>query len=78
MTDTLNNYGYQFQVKVLSAMITDRSFTSQIYEIIDPNYFDSESIKFLVKNTKVYFKEYRSLPTIEVFKVQIESKFILR
>lgn len=73
MTDTLNQYGYQFQVKVLSAMLTDRNFTTQIYDIIDPEYFDAESVKFLIKNTKVYFKEYRTLPTIEVYKVQMES-----
>lgn len=54
-------------------MITDRSFMSQIYDIIDPEYFDSEALRFLVKNTRFYFHEYRSLPTVDVFKVQIDS-----
>ena len=43
MTDKLSEYGYGFQVKVLSAMFTDRIFLQQIADIIQPDYFESDS-----------------------------------
>ena len=73
MGDTLNQYGYTFQIKVLTSLITDRKFISQIYDILDTNYFDSESLKWLAKKTLEYFNEYRLLPTLEVFKVQVSN-----
>lgn len=73
MSDTLNTYGYKFQVKVMSAMLTDREYTAQIYDILDPDYFESESLKFIIKSTLAYFREYRKMPTADVYKVQITN-----
>lgn len=73
MQDTLNQYGYGFQVKVLSSMITDRDFISQSIDLIDLKYFDSKSLRWLVEKTVDYFNEYKLLPTLEVFKVQISN-----
>lgn len=71
MEETLKDYGYSFQIKVLSALIIDRSFASRIFEILKPDYFDSESIKWLVRCILKYFQEYKSMPTLEVFKSEI-------
>lgn len=73
MQDTLNQYGYGFQVKVLSCLITDRNFLSQTYDLLDPGYFDNDALKFLITSTLDYFKEYRLTPTLEVFKVQLSN-----
>lgn len=73
MSDTLNTYGYKFQCKVMASMLTDREFTSQIYDILDPEYFETESMKFLIRSTLDYFREYRKMPTAEVYKVQITN-----
>ena len=43
MTDKLNEYGFGFQVKVLAAMFTDRTFLQQIADIIQAEYFESEA-----------------------------------
>lgn len=74
MTDnTLNKFGHSFQVKVLSSLITDRNFTAQVVDILESKYFDSESLKWLINGTFNYFKEYRLLPTLDVFKVQLSN-----
>lgn len=73
MGDTLNQYGYTFQVKVLTSLITDRQFTSQIYDILSSDYFENSALKWLVERSLQYFGEYRLLPTLEVFKVQISN-----
>ena len=73
MQNTLNQYGYGFQVKILSCLITDRNFLSQTYDLLDPGYFDNDALKFLITSTLDYFKEYRLTPTLEVFKVQLSN-----
>jgi hypothetical protein len=71
MEETLRDYGYSFQIKVLSALIVDRTFASRIFEIIKPEYFDSEALKWLITCILKYFQEYKSMPTLEVFKSEI-------
>lgn len=73
MGDTLNDYGYGFQTKVIASLLTDRTFTDNIIDILVPDYFDSSSLKWLCKNTLFYFKEYRTVPTLDVFKVQLSN-----
>lgn len=71
--DNLNQFGYSFQVKVLTSLITDRDFLIQSLDLIKPEYFDNQGIKFLVEKTFLYFKEYKLLPSKDVFKVQVQS-----
>lgn len=73
MVDSLNEFGYEFQTKILSSLITDQEFTSQIYDKLNPNYFENKSLSWLVEQTFKYFDEYKTLPTLEVFKVQITN-----
>ena len=62
-----------FQQKVISAMISDRSFTRQIYDIIKPEYFDAEASEWLVKTILKYFDDYEKMPTLDVLKVKING-----
>lgn len=73
MVDTLNEFGYEFQTKILSSLIADREFTSQIYDKLKPAYFENKSLSWLVEQTFKYFNEYKNLPSLEVFKVQITN-----
>lgn len=73
MGDTLNVYGHNFQIKVLAALCTDKDFISRVFDIIHPSYFDNESLKFLSEHSLLYYKEYKKLPTLEVFKVSLNS-----
>ena len=73
MTDTFNIYGHSFQVKILSSILSDRDFLSQILDILKPEYFEADSIKWLIEQTLFYFKEYRKVPSLDVYKVQLSS-----
>jgi len=68
-----NKFSTTFQQKVISAMISDRSFTRQIYDIIKPEYFDAEASEWLVKTILNYFDEYEKMPTLDVLKVKING-----
>ena len=73
MTDRLSSYGYAFQVKVITALLTDKSFLQQIADIIDPKYFESDANNWIVDTILDYQKEYKSSPTLEVMKVKMEK-----
>lgn len=68
----LSNFGYSFQTKIISAIMTDVNFTSRIYDLIKTDYFESEAIKTLINISLDYFKQYKKLPTLDVFKVSID------
>ena len=68
-----SKFSTSFQNKVISSIISDRSFTRQIYDILKPEYFDSESSEWLVKTTMKYFDEYQTMTTLDVLKVKINT-----
>lgn len=71
MTDKLNEYGFGFQVKVLAAMFTDRTFLQQIADIIQPEYFESESNSWILDIILGHFRTYKTPPTKDVLKVKV-------
>lgn len=68
-----SKFSTSFQNKVISAILSDRSFTRQIYDILKPEYFDSEASEWLVKTIMKYFDDYETMPTLDVLKVKINS-----
>jgi replicative DNA helicase len=80
MADKLSTYGHNFQVKVISSLLTDRIFLQQVSDIMAPDYFESQANQWIVETIKTYFIDYGSIPTLDVFKIktQEESSDILK
>jgi hypothetical protein len=72
--DTLEKFGKEFQSKVISAFLEDRSFLEKVNDIVDPNFWQSESHQWIVEKTLNYYSQYKNSPTLDYFKV--ESKEI--
>lgn len=70
MSDKLAAYGTSFQIKVISALLSDNLYLQQISDIIMPEFFESESNNWLVTVILDYFKEYKVPPTLDVFKTK--------
>tara|TARA_Y100000310_G_scaffold219139_1_gene220538 strand:+ start:6646 stop:8004 length:1359 start_codon:yes stop_codon:yes gene_type:complete len=70
---SLNQYGFSFQVKVLSLLLKDENFFQQIYDILDENYFDGGANQWLIKAIRDYFEKYGAVPTLEALKILINS-----
>jgi|TARA_R110002167_G_scaffold301957_3_gene506291 replicative DNA helicase len=68
-----SKFSTSFQNKVISAILSDKPFTRQIYDIILPEYFDSEASEWLVKTVLAHFDEYETMPTLDVLKVKINK-----
>jgi archaellum biogenesis ATPase FlaH len=69
----LTQYGHSFQIKALAILITDRDFLQQIADIVSPDYFDNDAGKWIMRKTLKYYDQYKTIPTMEVFKVEIEG-----
>lgn len=75
MDNKIDTFEYNFhtQVKILTAIITDREFTIQILDVFNKSYFDSKSLQWLCDKTLTYFKDYKVMPTLDVFKIEISK-----
>lgn len=71
--DNLKKFGPDFQIKCISALVSDRSFIERISDILEVDSFETDAHKFIVKETLNYFIQYKELPTLSVFKVKVDS-----
>ena len=73
MADKLTDFGHTFQIKSIACLMTNQSFLEQIHDILDEKNYDSDSLKWVVKECKKYFDEYRKCITLDVFKVKVNE-----
>jgi len=74
LTNKLAEYGHTFQVKSIACLMTDIGFMGQIYDILDESHFDNDALKWVVKECKLYYNEYKKPITLDVFKVKTNDK----
>jgi len=73
MQDTLSKYGQSFQTKVISALITDVRLVDTLHEVIHTKFFESEANKWIVEHIVEYYNQYKSVPSLDVFKVEVSK-----
>tara|TARA_B100000287_G_scaffold317564_1_gene301250 strand:+ start:3731 stop:5098 length:1368 start_codon:yes stop_codon:yes gene_type:complete len=73
MSETLTQFGTSFQSKIIASLLGNIKFIQTISDILNPSMFDSDSNKWLVKNIKDYYYEYKKQPTLEVIKYKIDE-----
>lgn len=71
--DTLSKYGSGFQLKVIAALMTSRDFLHQSLDVLDSKFFDTDAGQWIVKSMIEYVGKYKSLPTNDVFRVQLDK-----
>jgi len=73
MTDRLQEFGHNFQIKSVVCLMTKPNFIEQIIDILDESHYDNDSLKWIVKQCKQYFTEYKKPITLDVFKVKVNE-----
>lgn len=71
--DKFNGYGHSFQIKIISSLLSDKGFLQQVSDILDPEYFESESNQWIVDVILKYFIQFKSSPTLDVFKLKVQD-----
>jgi len=64
--DNLKKFGPEFQVKCIASIIMDQVFLERILDILTPEYFESDSAKWVVQQVMDYFVKYKAAPTFHV------------
>lgn len=69
----LSQFGHSFQIKSVVCFLTKPNFIEQVYDILDEDHYDSESLKWIVKQCKEYFNKYHKTITLDIFKIKTDD-----
>jgi replicative DNA helicase len=70
---TLQQYGHDFQVKVLSSLLTHKGFLVNIHDIISEEYFENSAHKWAIKEVLNYYEKYHTTPSLETLKIELQK-----
>ena len=70
---SLENYGPQFQVRVLSSLLTRKEFLDNVYDFLSEDDFGSQAHKWIINQIKSYHSKYNTTPTMEVLKIEMKK-----
>jgi len=71
--DSIKKFGPSFQSKTLAALLSDKEFLEQILDIINKDYYESPANQWIVTEILNYYAMYKKIPTLDVFKVQLDK-----
>lgn len=66
-------YGIDFQIKVISLLLTSKELLVNIRDSIDPNLFDDEAHKWIVDFVLKYYDKYHTHPSMEILHVEVKK-----
>ena len=70
---SLQSYGKGFQLKVLGALLTDKTFLLNVRDVLHDHYFDADSHKWIINQIVKYFDKYHTNITMDVLKVELQK-----
>ena len=71
--NSINSYGHEFQIKVISSLLTHKEFLTNIHDIISEEYFENNAQKWTIKQIIKYYDKYHTTPTLDVLKVELQK-----
>ena len=72
--DNLAKYGSSFQAKVLANLLSSQEFLQQSLDVLNPKFFETDAGQWIVEKTIDYYSDYKTIPTLEVFKIELEKQ----
>ena len=61
-----SKFGKPFQEKVFQSMLTDPTWSAQMIEVVNPDYFDLKYLEFLCEKYFSYYEKYKTFPTLTI------------
>lgn len=68
--------GFSFQISLVKAIIEDHKFGSEIIGVLDSNYFDNPSLKYIITNIKELHEKFNQISGYERLKQKIMTDSI--
>jgi replicative DNA helicase len=73
LLSSLDQYGSDFQIKVISSLLTHKEFLINIYDVLDENDFNNIAHQWIINKILDYFDKYHAPPTMEVLKIELQK-----
>jgi len=70
---SIEEYGPQFQTKVISSLLTHKEFLVNINDILDPDMFGKDAHKWIIKEILRYYEKYHTNPSMDVLKTEMKK-----
>ncbi len=70
----LNEYGHQFQIKVLYCLLSEKEFLQKVVDLLTAEDFESPAHKWVVSLILNYYAKYHTYPTMEVLKIELKKE----
>jgi len=72
--DNLAKFGPTFQAKALGSLLSSTEFLQTSLDVLNPNFIENDAGKWIVEKTIDYFATYKALPTLDVFKLELDRE----
>ena len=72
-TKSIAEYGYSFQIKFIVCLITDKLFLEQIVDILDEKYISNDAFRWITREIREYYNQYKNIISMNVFKIKIQE-----
>ena len=71
--NNINQYGHEFQIKILSSLLVHKKFLTNIHDIISDEYFENPAQKWAIKQILQYYDKYHTTPSLDILKVELQK-----
>ena len=61
-----SKYGKDFQEKIFQALLNDHTWSSQMMEVMQYDYFELKYLQFLCDRFFSFYTKYRNFPTMQL------------
>ena len=70
---SIEEYGPQFQIKVISSLLTHKEFLVNIHDILDGDIFPSQAHQWIITEILNYYEKYHTTPSMDVLKTEMKK-----
>jgi len=70
---SIDQYGPQFQTKVISSLLAHKDFLVNIHDILDESSFGNQAHQWIIKEILAYYTKYHTVPSMYVLKVELQK-----
>jgi replicative DNA helicase len=70
---SIDQYGPQFQTKVIASLLTQKDFLVNIHDILDESSFGNQAHQWIIKEILDYYTKYHTIPSMDVLKVELQK-----
>jgi len=71
--NSIENYGIGFQTKVISGLLTDKTFLQNINDVLTEEYFTNSAHQWIITEIIKYYQKFHCPPTMEVLKTEMKK-----